>query len=170
MQPEELRRAIELPARRAGLGVEPRLVDALVADVGDEPALPLLSTALLELWQERNRRALQLERIEASGGVRGAVGRLAERAYARLSEPQQRIARSMLLRLSSGEAERSVRRRAALSEFDLDANGDARVVLAELTDSDADGRRGRVEVGQEALLREWPRLRGWLGTTSAVAA
>ena len=164
MQPEELRRAIELPARRAGLRVEPRLVDALVADVGDEPgALPLLSTALLELWQERDGRTLQLERYEASGGIRGAVGRLAERAYARLSEPQQRIARSMLLRLSSGEAEGSVRRRAALSEFDLDANEDARVVLAELTDSRLlTVSEGTVEVAHEALLREWPRLRGWL--------
>ena len=84
-----------------GLRVEPRLIDALVADVGDEPgALPLLSTALLELWQERDGRTLRLERYEASGGIRGAVARLAERAYARLSEPQQTIARSVLLRLS----------------------------------------------------------------------
>ena len=164
MQPEELRRAIELPARRAGLRVEPRLVDALVADVGDEPgALPLLSTALLELWQERDGRTLRLERYEASGGIRGAVGRLAEGAYARLSEPQQGVARSILLRLSSGEAEGSVRRRAALSEFDLDANEDARVVLAELTDSRLlTVSEGTVEVAHEALLREWPRLRGWL--------
>ena len=33
MRRDELRRAIELPARRAGLQVEPELVDALVADV-----------------------------------------------------------------------------------------------------------------------------------------
>ena len=69
----------------------------------------------------------------------------------------------MLLRLSSGEAEGSVRRRAALSEFDLDANEDARVVLAELTDSRLlTVSEGTVEVAHEALLREWPRLRGWL--------
>src|ERR671934_193893 len=50
MQPDELRRAIEQPARRVGLHVELELVDALIADVEDEPgALPLLSTALLEL-------------------------------------------------------------------------------------------------------------------------
>ena len=59
MRRDELRRAIELPARRAGLRVDAALVDALVADVDGEPgALPLLSTALLELWQRARRRRL----------------------------------------------------------------------------------------------------------------
>ena len=47
MRRDELRRAIELPARRAGLRSTPTLVDALIADVEGEPGgLPLLSTAL----------------------------------------------------------------------------------------------------------------------------
>ena len=55
MRRDELRRAIELPARRAGLRVEPRLVSALVGDVAAEPGgLPLLSAALVELWQRRD--------------------------------------------------------------------------------------------------------------------
>ena len=57
MRRDELRRAIELPARRAGLQVDPELADALIADVEGEPgALPLLSTSLLELWQQRDGR------------------------------------------------------------------------------------------------------------------
>ena len=57
MQPSELRRAVELPAGRVGLRVEPELTDALVDDVEGEPgALPLLSTALLELWQKRQEQ------------------------------------------------------------------------------------------------------------------
>jgi hypothetical protein len=60
MSREELRRAIELPAQRAGLRVEPELVGALVADVAGEPgALLLLSTALLELWQRRDERRMR---------------------------------------------------------------------------------------------------------------
>ena len=60
MRRDELRRAIELPARRAGLRVEPSLVSALVGDVADEPGgLPLLSTALVELWEERSGRTLR---------------------------------------------------------------------------------------------------------------
>jgi len=56
MRRDELRRAIELPARRAGLRVEPDLTDALIGDVEGEPgALPLLSTSLLELWAAPRR-------------------------------------------------------------------------------------------------------------------
>ncbi|MFI5262450.1 MAG: hypothetical protein ACHQZR_07855, partial [Candidatus Limnocylindrales bacterium] len=48
MSAEEYRRAIDGPARRSGLRVEPALVDRLVADVVDQPGgLPLLSTALV---------------------------------------------------------------------------------------------------------------------------
>ena len=79
MRRDELRRAVERPAQRVGLRVEPELADALVADVEHEPgALPLLSTALLELWQRRDGRRLRLAAYEATGGVRGAVARLAE--------------------------------------------------------------------------------------------
>ena len=91
MRRDELRRAIELPARRAGLRVEPELTDALIADVEGEPgALPLLSTSLLELWQHRDGRRLRLSAYEHAGGVRGAVARLAETAYERLDPERPR--------------------------------------------------------------------------------
>ena len=102
MQREELRDVVERPAQRVGLVVEPGLTDALVADVEGEPgALPLLSTALLELWQQRDGRRLHRAAYERSGGVRGAVGRLAEEAYAHLDPRQQEIARSALVRLAA---------------------------------------------------------------------
>ena len=108
MRRDELRRAVERPAQRAGLRVEPELTDALVADVEHEPgALPLLSTALLELWQRRDGRRLRLSTYEATGGVRGAVARHAEVAFGRLDRSQQALARSVLLRL----ADRGRRRR-----------------------------------------------------------
>jgi WD40 repeat protein/DNA-binding SARP family transcriptional activator len=161
MRRDELRRAIELPARRAGLLVDPELADALTADVQDEPGgLPLLSTALLELWRDRDGRRLRLAAYEQAGGVRGAVARLAEGSYERLDDGQQRIARAILLRLAGeGEGETVVRLRVALDEFEPEA----RPVLDQLID----GRlltvsEGEVEVAHEALLREWPRLRGWL--------
>jgi WD40 repeat protein len=161
MRRDELRRAIELPAQRAGLEVEPDLTDALTADVEGEPgALPLLSTALLELWQRRDGRRLCLAAYEQSGGVHGAVARLAEGGYQRLDAAQQRLARAILLRLvGAGEGDTVVRARVALEEFP----GEAGAVLAELTDSRLlTVSAGEVEVAHEALLREWPRLRGWL--------
>jgi WD40 repeat protein/DNA-binding SARP family transcriptional activator len=162
MARDELRRAIERPAERVGLSVEPELVEALLADVDDQPgALPLLSTALLELWLERDGHRLRLAAYARSGGVQGAVARLAEDAYVGLDPPRQEIARKLLLRLTDeDEGSAVVRRRIPLSELEDERDAE---VAAELTD-----RRlltvsdGAVEVAHEALLREWPRLRGWL--------
>ena len=165
MRSDELHRAIELPARRVGLEVEPELVAALVTDVEGEPgALPLLSTALLELWQDRDGRRLRHATYERTGGVRGAVARMAEEAYGGLDVADQGGARRLLLRLADeGEGGAIVRRRVALAELEGQGSEDLARVLAALTE-----RRlltmsaTTVEVAHEALLREWPRLRGWL--------
>jgi WD40 repeat protein len=165
MQRDELRRAIELPARRVGLRVDTELADALVADVKDEPgALPLLSTALLELWQRRDGRRLRHAVYEQTGGVHGAVARLAEDAFRKLDDEQQVIARGVLMRLAGEGAAGGVeRRRVALTDLETERNEEVGRVVALLTD-----RRlltvssGTVELAHEALMREWPRLRDWI--------
>jgi WD40 repeat protein len=165
MAEAELRRAIELPARRAGLRVEPALVAALIAEVADRPgALPLLSTTLLELWQLRDGRTLTLQSYLETGGVSAAVARLAEDAYARLSPQQQIVARAVLLRLAGTQTgDAVVRRRVPLTELDVERDPDVAEVLTVLADARmVTVSEGSVEVAHEALLREWPRLRGWL--------
>ncbi len=165
MGPEELRRAIELPARRAGVHVESSLTDALVADVDEEPGgLPLLSTALVELWASREGGWLTVEAYERTGGVRGAVARLAERSFERLSEVEQEAAPRVLLRLvGTGEGESPVRRRVPTTEFELEQDVIARSVLDRFTGDRLLTRSdGWVEVAHEALIREWPRLAEWL--------
>jgi WD40 repeat protein/DNA-binding SARP family transcriptional activator len=162
MSRDELERAIVRPAERVGLSVEPELVEALLADVDGQPgALPLLSTALLELWRERAGRSLRLAAYARSGGVHGAVARLAEDVYAGLDPDQRSGARTLLLRLADdGEDGTIVRRRVALAELDSERDGEVVARLADrrlLTVGD-----GAVEVAHEALLREWPRLRAWL--------
>ena len=162
---EELKRAIELPARRAGLRVESALADALVEEVSDEPGgLPLLSTALVELWQTREDGWIRMKAREQTGGVRGAVSRLAETSYEQLSPAEQEAARRVFLRLvASGEGETVTRRRVELDEFDLARDPDAAGVLTRLTqDRLLTKTEDTVEVAHEALLREWPRLRAWL--------
>ena len=165
MSRDELARAIERPAERVGLSVEPGLLEALLADVEGEPgALPLLSTALLELWRGRDARHLRLAAYARSGGVQGAVARLAEDAFVGLDPSHQAVARNVLLRLAGeGEGGAIVRRRVALTQLEAERRPDVAEVITHLTD-----RRlltvsdGAVEVAHEALLREWPRLRGWL--------
>ena len=164
MDADELRRAIELPARRAQLRLEPGLADAMIGEVAEEPGgLPLLSCALLESWQHRHGRTLTVAAYQQAGGVHGAVARLAERAWQQLDPDDQAVARRILLRLAGpGEGEAVVRRRVPLDELTtggergqavLDALADQRL-LTKGADT--------VEVAHEALLREWPRLRGWL--------
>jgi WD40 repeat protein/DNA-binding SARP family transcriptional activator len=165
MKAKELRRAIELPAERAGLRVEERLIDALTEHTVNQPGgLPLLSTALLELWTRRHDQTLHLDDYLRSGGVEGAVARMAEHAFGGLDRNEQAAAKRILIRLAgSGDGTEVVGRAAPLSEFDLERDTDASRAMAALTEARLiTVAEGTVEVAHEALLRDWPRLRGWL--------
>ncbi|SOC53501.1 BTAD domain-containing putative transcriptional regulator [Ornithinimicrobium cerasi] len=163
--PEEIRRAVELPARRAGLRLDVGLADAVVSDAGREPGLlPLLSTSLTQLWHAREGDRLTLASYVATGGLSGAIAHQAEAAMDALGEDSVQLARTILLRLAGpGEGDLVTRRRVPLAELTgLGRPGISAVVehLARarlLTVSD-----GFVEVSHEAVFREWPRLRDWL--------
>ena len=96
--------------------------------------------------------------------MQGAVARLAEEAFGRLDADGQAAAKRILLRLAApGEGAEVVRRRAPLSEFDLDRDSDASRAMAVFTDARlVSVAEGTAEVAHEALLHEWPRLRTWL--------
>jgi WD40 repeat protein/class 3 adenylate cyclase len=165
MAKDELRRAVELPARRGRLRVESALADALVEEAAEEPGgLPLLSAALVELWQAREDGWLRMDSYERTGGVRGAVARLAESSYQQLTDPEREAGRRIFLRLSGlGEGDLATRRRVQTAEFDVETDSVAANLLARLTrDRLLTMSDSTVEVAHEALLREWPRLRGWL--------
>ncbi|MBE2220720.1 MAG: PQQ-binding-like beta-propeller repeat protein [Anaerolineae bacterium] len=176
MTAAELRCAIEEPAQQGHWQLEPGLIDLLLHDVGaaaghsPEPgALPLLSHALLATWQRRRGRTLTLSGYTASGGVRGAIAETAESVfYDQLDRDQRQIARHIFLRLTElggDDAQADTRRRVSIDELParpedsdavhqvLSALADARLVT---TDQNA------AEVAHEALIREWPTLRGWL--------
>ena len=165
MNDDEVRRAVEGPARYAGLEVEPDLLDAVVEDVRGRPGgLPLLSTALLDTWERRRGRALTHAGYLTAGGVSGALARLADSAYARLAPAEQEAARRILVRLAdTGEAGRPVRRRVPVAEVAAPGDKAARRALDVLVN-----RRlltagdDTVEVAHEALLSHWPRLARWL--------
>jgi WD40 repeat protein len=167
MSQDELRRAIEEPAKRGDWEFEDGLVDLLLREVGEEPgALPLLSHALLETWKRRRGRKMTFRGYEESGGVRGAIAKTADAVYKQLDAHQQGIAKRIFLRLTElGEGQQDTRRRADLAELQpspaeaetvatvLKKLVDARLVIT--SESSA-------EVAHEALIREWPTLREWL--------
>ena len=173
MDARALRRAIEEPARSAGLGLEPGLTRRILTDVADRPGtLPLLEHLLVELWRRRRERTLTLEAYAASGGVEGALARRANEVYGAMPPERQAIARRILLRLTQpGEGTEDTRRRAFRSELvtrpggegDVDAVLDALVGARLVTAGrDAAGGEPVVEVTHEALIRGWPELRGWI--------
>ncbi|WP_345535006.1 AAA family ATPase [Phytohabitans rumicis] len=177
MTSTELRDAITRPAQAVGLRPEAGLVEVLRRDLGGTPgaggagaydpgALPLLSHALLAIWQRRQAGRLTVSGYRAAGGIHGAVAATAERAWAQLRPDGQAAARRLLLRLVRiGEDTRDTRRRTSSAELtrhspDSAAAAEALEVLARerLVTLDA----GCVEISHEALLRAWPRLRRWI--------
>jgi WD40 repeat protein/DNA-binding SARP family transcriptional activator len=163
MGENDLRAAIEGPARQAGLRLESGLVDLLVRDVEGEPgALPLLSHGLRQTWQRREGRTLTVAGYQASGGIRGAVAQSAEQVYEQAPPDQRPILRDLLLRLVApspeGEPVRSrVPRRVVATDPEHEQIIE-QLIQARLVTSDQDV----VELAHEALARAWPRLRGWL--------
>jgi tetratricopeptide (TPR) repeat protein len=167
MTRDELSRSITQPAVKNGLRFEDGLVGRILDDVGREPGnLPLLEFLLTELWEKRQGLELELTAYEAIGGVRRAIAEQAEKTFDRLnSDVEREAARSALLALVvPGEGTADTGRRAVLNNLTTAE----RAVIAKftadrllVTTRDPSGR-DVVEVGHEALIREWDRLRQWV--------
>ncbi|MFG2236315.1 hypothetical protein ACGFNX_41095 [Streptomyces sp. NPDC048723] len=163
MNSQELREAITRPAVLADCTVTGPLLAAVVADATGQPgALPLVSHAMVETWRRRSGSRLTLEGYLAAGGIQHALAHTAEAAYGALSPAQQDLARSLFLRLTAlGDGTEDTRRR--ITRDELDPNPDTVHVLESLA------RKRLVtldqecaEITHEAIIRCWPRLRGWL--------
>ena len=167
MQRVELRRAIEGPAHRVGLRLEPGLVDAILDEEGAEPgSLPLVAHALMETWLRRRGSLLTLDGFRSAGGVAGALAQRADELYEmKLGDDERVAARRLLLRLvNAGDGVPDTRRRVTWDELGAD-DATRRVV-----DTLADARllsvgSQTVEIAHEAIIQTWPRLRRWIDET-----
>jgi hypothetical protein len=158
------------PAARAGLDLEEGLPARILDDTGtDAGALALLAFALHELYEARTGDVkLTLQAYDSFDGVKGAISRRAETTFARLAQAAQGLLHEVFRELVQAD-ERGVatRRRVARSRLAssaqagelIDAFTDARLLV---TDRGTAGEPV-VEVAHEALFREWPRLRDWIG-------
>ncbi|MFJ9614380.1 nSTAND1 domain-containing NTPase [Streptomyces noursei] len=163
MSSQELREAVTRPAALARCTVTGPLLAAVVADATGQPgALPLVSHAMVETWRRRSGSRLTLDGYLAAGGIQHALAQTAEVAYRALSPVQQDLARALFLRLTAlGVGTEDTRRR--ITRDELDPGPDTAAVLESLS-------RQRlvtlgeeyVEITHEAIIRCWPRLRGWL--------
>ncbi len=163
MSEPDLRSAIEGPALRAGLRLEPGLVDLLVREVEGEPAaLPMLSHVLRATWERREGPTLTVDGYRATGGIRSAVSQTAEGLYDAMDALQRGRLRTLLLRLvmptEDGDPVRARVSRSKVAADDEHERLVEQLVKARLVSIDGD----TVQIAHEALVRVWPRLRGWL--------
>lgn len=170
MSEEDLRAAIEEPARRAGLRLEAGLSELILRDAaGHSTALPLLSHALVETWLRRETNVLTIAGYEEVGGLTGAIARTAEQLFDDLTSAQRDACRSTMLRLVElGPDGRPIRRYAKTSSLNEDAVRAAvvaRLIRARLLSASDD----TVAVTHELLALAWPRLHDWLEEDAAGA-
>ncbi|MFC5054143.1 serine protease [Saccharothrix xinjiangensis] len=163
---DRLRAAVERPvAITPGLAHQDGLVDRIVSDASAEPGLlPLVEFTLTELWKNAEAGVLTLRAYDAMGGVAGALAGHAERFYAGLGQDDRDPVRRLLVRLTRHTADGFAVRPTTVEEvFEelrraIDVLLGARLVVLR-------GDEGQPPVlapAHEALLRTWPRLRGWL--------
>jgi WD40 repeat protein/energy-coupling factor transporter ATP-binding protein EcfA2 len=181
MEPEELARAIALPALEVGAQIEPKLVSQLITDMKGEPgALPLMQFTLKDLFDSQPRRRgeaveLTLADYLKRGGIQQALERHADTAFKQLNEPgQQDIARhifSQLIEVGHGTVD--TRRTATFEEL-VPAGVDpvsvetvvqvlsaARLITTDTRKSlSSDGSEARtVTLAHETLIEAWPWLK-----------
>lgn len=166
-----LGRAVREPAARLGVGFEDGLDDEILASAAAAggSALPLMQSALKELWARKERGRLTWRAYRDIGGVAGALRTRADRVYDALSSDRQRWTRLLLLSLvrvappGQGEDAKRPRVRTELAPElwrmaqEL-AGPEARLVVTYVDDQG----REVVDLAHEALLRHWPRLVDWI--------
>jgi len=164
----ELESTIVEPAKKVELTFDPpSLVQRILDEAGeDEGMLPLLQYALKESWALRKGKSISGDSYARSGGVREAIRITAERTFEALSAESQQAARQLFLRLvTPGEGQEDTRARAVMPSEPIQRRiveqfaGPRTRLLVTGRDRAA---RPTVEVAHEALIRTWPRLRGWI--------
>ena len=184
----ELRAAIEGPAARVGLQFDEGIVDDLISKIlGERAGLPLLQFTLTRLWENRQRNRITREVYAEVGHPLQALERSAESFYQRLLPEERTTLRRILLRMvhfhdgqeitsqripvenlfQNGEAhdrvERVLNRLIEQERLVKLSAGQVQTQSAvTVSGKTVDGEVAQVEIAHEALIRNWPRLVGWL--------
>src|SRR5215472_7620516 len=174
MTEPELQTAITGPADAAGLDIDPALTGTVLGDLrtagGDDAAdaLPLLSEAMALTWDNREGNRLTSHGYDQAGGVSHAVQTGAEEVYDALPAARQALARDLFRRLTvAGSDGRLARRPATRDELYTGLKAADQAQADAVLEALVAGRLavvddGRAQISQDILLRDWPRLSGWL--------
>jgi hypothetical protein len=180
---EQRQQAIELPPQLGGVRVKPALVQKLLNDLGDDPAmLPVLQHALMRTFSKRKPgdQELTFEHYEQAGGIASALNDHAESLVKQLADGPRRHVERLFRCLTTVEGGRPVRRPARLDRIyavlgvaaDPEGRREVDAVVrtfaaeensllvsssgSELTASSV------IDVSHETLIQNWAALKGWL--------
>jgi WD40 repeat protein len=124
MEPQELARAIVLPALEVGVQVDPQLASQVITDMKGSPdALPLMQFALKDLFDAQPRAKgdvveLTLADYTKRGGLQQALERHAQEVFDKFDPAQRDLARGVFSHLvEPGRGSVDTRRTATLSEL-----------------------------------------------------
>jgi uncharacterized protein YjbI with pentapeptide repeats len=168
MNREEMREAIERPAKEMGVKLEEALTERILDAVKREPGnLPLLEFALEQLWARQKNNRLTHDAYDDIKGVEKALAEYAQAVYEELTQKidGKQIQQIFIQLVRVGEGTEDTRQLATRAEV----GGDNWDLVRQLADkrlvvtgrNEATGEE-TVEVVHEALIREWGLLRQWI--------
>ncbi len=167
MTDEELRQAIEGPARHIGLSFEPGLMARLLVDAKGQPGnLPLLEFALKELWRRQRGGTITNEQYDAIGALEGAISKRADAQFERVPPAERDAVLRAFTRLvrvaAPNEEGTDTRQRARLQDLDAAAHLVVRSFVKErllVMSCNEETNEETVELAHEALTRRWDLLK-----------
>ena len=188
----ELVAIVQKPAEAVGLRFGEGLVQDIVdhtmdaaletgdeGQVGRSTVLPLLESALQELWKKRDEGVLTRDAYKKIGAIGGALTNWADEAFSELqSESHRQLARRIFTDLIYlGDEKQGIldsRRRRTLTALyrqDQEQKQDVQYVVQHLalpqhrllvTDRDSQTGEETVEMIHDVLRRAWARLKDWV--------
>jgi WD40 repeat protein len=160
---DQLQEAITAPV---GGAIEPAVVQRLLSEVGSDPdQLPRLQHLLGRMWDRAKGGRLTMDHYSDPdvGGWENGLEVHLEQIYDSFSAPQQTVCARVFQQLSELDKGRAVRRRAEIGELIEVCGSDAVEVVGKFrAEGFVTSREDPVDITHECILREWPRLRGWL--------
>jgi len=172
---QQMRQAIEGPARLVGATLAPKLVDRVLNELGDRTDhLPVLQHALMrtfEKWLGTGAIGeISSQAYEQAGGLENALSLHAEEAVV---EEDVAITKRLFQCLTDTDSQgRRIRRPCRLDELVAICEVDHGILLNIINRFNADKRNflvvtdqsegnPRVDISHESLIRVWTRLRDW---------
>jgi WD40 repeat protein len=183
LEKDDLREMILEPAKMIGLSFDEGLVDQIIteaceANQSNESArstiLPLLESALTQLWELRKDERLTHDSYRDIGGTAGSLSQWADRIYYQLSPRDRNLAEQIFCELvhlgNEKEKVPDTRRMILISELGKRYKGNEieqvvnQLVQSRLlsTEKEEETEQQYIEIIHDALLHEWKLLEQWI--------